>query len=292
MALAGVLEKQKGYIGKLRLLMILLCASHEFKNESLNVYFFDQDKYLEFDGLFNRLEEEQYDDGEEEWCKALPAQMSARVVECPEEMPFYRNILATQKRKKDKRSKKKNTGGAASSADSGSGSGSHSSDCMVERIIDSDEGYFDLNVDGDHMHHDHESGENSDYVIEEINEIQRLSIGRNRDNEGWNNDDTDSSSVIDLLDSSDDDNGNANEIRTKENDSYDEQFDMDLCSPVREGVADLSYSTIDLTKETSFSMNENKFSKLSLVEGLDSEDSDSSVGTVDMCSPEKELVRI
>ena len=100
MALAGMLAKKTGYVGKLNLLMILLCESQEFKGEQINVYFFDEDVKLDFEDLF-RTKEDSFSDADDDemggnvgWCRALPDQMNAKLVGGVEEMPFFRNIAS------------------------------------------------------------------------------------------------------------------------------------------------------------------------------------------------------
>lgn len=284
MALAGMLEKQPGYNGRLRLLMILLCESQEFKNESLHVYFFEGEKLMEFNGLFNDFEE---DEGEEEWCKVLPAQMGTTLVESVEDMPFYRDILSRRKRPR-KESARTRTRVTTSTFSDGSNSendndNANDNDNLMYVEERSNVVEEDLNIDGN-------DGSDFDFGIQDICQIQRLSIGRNGREEDLKSDISDSSSVIDLLDSSDDENVQTERLGG----NTDQGIDMDLCSPAR--TTNDSHSTIDLISPTSTRTNNNLVSILNLsLESLNrfgDHDSDSSDGTIDLCSPQKENIRI
>lgn len=109
MAMAGMLAKASGYVGKLRLLMILLCESQEFKEELLNVFFFDEDVKLDFEDLYRNQEDSFSDDGDDDmggssgWCTALPQQMNANLVNGVEDMPFYCRNISQSRRGQEQR---------------------------------------------------------------------------------------------------------------------------------------------------------------------------------------------
>lgn len=112
MALAGSLQKMGGPLGKLRLLMILLCESQDFQKERLNLYFFEQDFKLDFEDLLRYHSENGGDCGEEEEDGGdgenveevvekmiFPRQMKIHLIDGVEEMPFFRKSYSQQRQK-------------------------------------------------------------------------------------------------------------------------------------------------------------------------------------------------
>mmetsp|Transcript_7480 Transcript_7480/g.14177 ORF Transcript_7480/g.14177 Transcript_7480/m.14177 type:complete len:442 (-) Transcript_7480:2860-4185(-) len=119
-ALAGSLQKMSaggGPLGKLRLLMILLCESHDFQKKDLNVYFFEEGHKLDFEDFVrihysgahgNDADDEGYDEDkyDEDIMSAdekverttLERQMKIHLVDGVEEMPFFR-LCCNQKQR-------------------------------------------------------------------------------------------------------------------------------------------------------------------------------------------------
>lgn len=103
-ALAGSLQKmgeRGGPLGKLRLLMILLCKSEDFREEMLNVYFFEEQFKFDFEDLLdvcgaNDSFHSDCCDGDMEKAESsasrivLPPQMKVYLMDRVEDMPFFR----------------------------------------------------------------------------------------------------------------------------------------------------------------------------------------------------------
>jgi len=328
MALAGMLAKKTGYAGKLNLLMILLCESQEFKREKLNVYFFDEDVKLDFEDLF-RTQEDSFSDEDDDddemggnvgWCRALPDQMNATLVDGVEEMPFFRNIAS---RSGTGRGRAQRTE-VDSDVDGGSSVGN-----SVDEDVQVGENYvYDENEQANskttRLQHfqtdqlDPSLQENQDFAHSPLdNYIGRMSIGeknddplsayqgqiKSRQNLPQNSTRTypsnlDSEDVIDLLDSSDDEGGDlgsqycSNILQEMLESSLNQSTtSMDLCSPSRQDY--LSSSAIDLTSPVRMNIalstppvqrSSRNFDRL--IHCLDDFDDDSSSdSTVDLCSP-------
>ncbi len=266
MALAGMLEKQRGYLGRLRILMILLCQSAEFRDTELNVYFFEDEKLAQFNGLFNanRFDEDD-EDNEENFCKALPAHMGAFFVESVEDMPFYRHLIANRRRPK-----KRGEDANGCDPDDDDEEDSVNVEMDVEEKTDGNICLFDENDANDGV---------QDISICQI-QIQRLSIDPKETGDDF------SDSSVDLLESSDEENVKKERFRGQTG----HRFDMDLCSPLR--PLNESQPCIDLVSPSSTNeaaVTHFDFEVLIEVDDLRSCSSDE---TIDLCSPQKENVRI
>ena len=112
------MERRRGLNGKFDLLKVLLCASEEYKDESLTVHFFKPETKELFEGLLEeqrqrRLEVEEEEDevdGSIRWCEDLPNQMKMQVINSVEEMPFFvetRNVRQSKRRRKASSSQSK-----------------------------------------------------------------------------------------------------------------------------------------------------------------------------------------
>ena len=277
MALAGMLEKQPGYIGRLRLLMILLCESKEFKNESLHVYFFEEEKPIEFNRLFNNRDDD--DEDEEDWCKELPAQMGTSLVDNVEQMPFYRSILSKRKRKK-----KGHTSEGDSSDESNNDNDiehDYEHEYQKENDFPRNDNLINLSEDDDDNSNFDIDGDIMIPEIEDVCNIRTLSISggcMGGMDELESNDDA--SDVIHLCDSSDDDNDNVLQRRHSEANTN-QVIAMDFND---------SNSTIDLTAMAT-TPNRCKTSVLDQIQQssrqFSDQDSYSSHGTIDLCSPDR-----
>ena len=332
MALAGMLAKKTGYVGKLNLLMILLCESHEFKGEQINIYFFDEDVKLDFEDLFRTKEDSYSDEDDDEmggnvgWCRALPDQMNAKLVDGVEEMPFFRNIASGSGRGRTQRTE------VDSDVDGGSSVGNNVHEDVYDGvgedyIYDENEQANNQTTRLQHLQTDQLDSclqENQDYFALDRspleNYVGRMSIGEKNDeplskDQGQiksredldsgrenatrrNPSNHDSEDVIELLDSSDDEGDNlgsqycSNIVQEMLESSLNQSTtSMDLCSPSQHDG--LSSSAIDLTSPVRMNIALSTPAQRSsrdfdrLVHCLDDFDDDSSSNsTVDLCSIE------
>jgi len=326
MALAGMLAKAGGYVGKLRLLMILLCESQEFKEEKLNVYFFDEDVKLDFEDLY-RNQEDSFSDGDDDmggssgWCTTLPAQMNAKLVDGVEEMPFRRKIPLRQRNGQEQREEVDSDvdgDGSGSTGDNvhknghkGNGesdiygeneqSNNHTMSLQHSQTDTFDHLLQDNQHDADYSNYDFH---NTCSPLE--SHIERMFIGESEKNfstfaldskintTGSPISKHESSNTIDLLDSSDEEeNDLGSEYCTNIVQNLEASLNqlsttsMDICSPSRND--DLSTSTIDLTSPTSmYITSSTPLRSDRLVHCLDDSDNDScSNDTIDLCSPQQ-----
>ena len=304
---AGMLEKQSDYMGKLRLLMILLCESKGFKDDSLNVYFFERDIHKQFHTLFNDLD---YSSDEEDgigqgWCKALPDQMETLLLDNVENMPFHKDIV-----RKSKRNRRSGNNQVTTDSDV---DGTNSL-LETERHKSFDDGSQDMNAQnkrGNALRYQEQvnsllsnSDSESDYEIgqenfEVVQQIQHLSIdgskGRNvalLTNTVDNCSDSESLGVIDLLDSSEDEicnkiSSTISSARIGWNKEHD--FDMELSSPPRHNSIDIDwteFSPMSVSTAKKIQTTSKNVGYDTCFEDLDSINSNE---TIDLCSPDKSI---
>ena len=304
--------------------MILLCES-EFKDEGLSVFFFEEEKKMEFQDLFNDVDDiddvdddVDDDDDDDEWCKQLPGQMGTSLVESVEDMPFYTDILAQRKRPRKKKSSDGNgnddDGDDADDDDAGS-VGQENQDINVDMnahdetldFEDNDTNNFNHHKEANHAHGSNYTGNSDDSDGENdqmLNRINRLSLNVPqgcRDDHDHDHDhdhelsDSHSSGVIDLLDSSDEEEQQRQRRRHGMLLHYDiSATDMDLCSSPIKTATNRRVVAIDLTGDSPMSIQNRSYGYDYCLDGDDDDDDDdsSSNGTIDLCSPDRATRRV